>query len=343
VNILIFKVNQLGDNVVFLPVVQALRRLRPHWKVNILTSPLAAPLYVADIPEDRRTAIPTMEFRRLWKQPVKFLTLLSRIRKMRPDACLLADDQGYVAHWLARFSGAKIRIANFAPFLKHLPKLTATVPTPQAMRAPVIAWELGRALFKHFGAEDWPEHPPAPDLAHLSSGQQPVPRRVVIHPGASRAYQRWPIERHAELAARLAGQFDVHWIESPEIAPQPDVQGITRHRPADLAALVRLIASAELFIANNSGPMHIAFALGRPTVVVNGPSMRVWDPYWFPERMVMLRDCTLPCLPCDGYGSPAEICKNFAAPMACLLRWTTGEIERACRQWLDRWAAPRAI
>ena len=116
--------------------------------------------------------------------------------------------------------------------------------------------------------------------------------------------------------------------------------GVTRHRPADRAALVRLIASAELFIANNSGPMHLAFALGRPTVVVNGPTMRVWDPCWHPERMLMLRDRTLPCLPCDSYHGPVETCKNAAAPFTCLLRWTTDEVERACRQWLDRWATP---
>ena len=340
-NVLIFKVNQLGDNVVFLPVVQMLRRLRPQWKINILTSPLAGPLYAADVPDGSRIAVPTMEFRSLWKRPGNFLTLLSRIRKMRPDVCLITNDQGYVAHWLARFSGAKIRISNYAPFLKRLPKLTATVPTPRDMRAAVIGWELGRVLFAHTGADDWPEFPPAPDLSHLSGGQQPVPRRVVIHPGASRAYQRWPIERHAELAARLAGQFDVHWIESAEILKHLDLPGVTRHRPADLAALVRLIASAELFIGNNSGPMHLAFALGRPTVVVNGPTMRVWDPCWHPERMLMLRDRTLPCLPCDSYHGPVETCKNAAAALTCLLRWTTDEVERACRQWLDRWATPR--
>ena len=61
----------------------------------------------------------------------------------------------------------------------------------------------------------------------------------------------------------------------------------------------------------------------------------------FERAAAMLRDRTLPCLPCDSYHGPVETCKNAAAALTCLLRWTTDEVERACRQWLDRWATPR--
>ena len=48
-NLAIFKTNHLGDNVVFLPVVQTLRRLRPTWRITLLTAPHVAELYQAAI------------------------------------------------------------------------------------------------------------------------------------------------------------------------------------------------------------------------------------------------------------------------------------------------------
>lgn len=54
--LVIFKVNQLGDNVVFLPVVQALSAALPGWKIVVMTSPVAARLYEVTCPQvDVRT------------------------------------------------------------------------------------------------------------------------------------------------------------------------------------------------------------------------------------------------------------------------------------------------
>src|SRR5262245_17467722 len=101
--LLIFKVNQLGDNVVFLPVAQWLEKFLPGSKITILTSPTAAPLYESCAPNLRVLAEPTSEFNGAWKHPVTLVRLRRLVRECRPDACLVANDQSSVAHLLAWF------------------------------------------------------------------------------------------------------------------------------------------------------------------------------------------------------------------------------------------------
>ena len=137
---------------------------------------------------------------------------------------------------------------------------------------------------------------------------------------------------------RLAGKFEVHWIDPVEAAKAPLPTAIRRLQPANLQELVQTLRSASLLIANNSGPMNLACAMGIPAVVINGPSHYVWDPFWHPERFLMLRDTTLPCLPCDTETRLTGICTNTFHPLACLDRWSVNDLyERSC-EWMEKWA-----
>jgi ADP-heptose:LPS heptosyltransferase len=337
VKVAIFKVNQLGDNVIFLPVVQTLRRLYPAWELALFTSPTAAPLYSGLIAPDCLRAQQTADFNGAWKRPRRFLSLLAQVRHFRPDACLLANDQGNVAHLLARLSGAICRVGIKPAFLKFAPRLTVEVSPPVKMHAATLAWETGRALVRQIDRDGWPAQPPAPDLGHLTNGQSPIANRVVIHPGASQDYQRWPIERFAELARRLAARWEVCWIESAEVESRRIDAPIRRIRPSSILELTQTLASAELFVGNNSGPMNLVFAMGRPSVILNGPTTRLWDPFWYPERTLMLRDLSLSCLACDTIDRAVKVCHNSLAPMTCLRRWSVDQVEALCHHWLQRW------
>ena len=334
----IFKVNQLGDNVVFLPIVQTLRRLRPEWKLFVFTSPVAAELFSADLPPTQMLAMPTREFNGAWKHPLTLLRLSARARRENFDASLLANDQGNVAHFLARLAGGKVRVGAQPDFIKVSGGVTKIIALPPELKIAQANRELARALVRRIGGDvPWPETPPSPDLSHLAAGASPREGRIVIHPGASLAYKRWPPERFAALANRLAEKFEVLWIEQPEL-PAPDLtRAVTRVTPATLASFVRTMRTATLFIGNNSGPMNIASALGCPSVIISGPSHPVWDPMWFPERCLIFRDEALACLPCDSPERPVLTCQNAAAPMACMARWTVDEVHRRSVEWIERW------
>ena len=334
----IFKVNQLGDNVVFLPVVQALRRRFPDWKLFVFTSPLAAELFTADLPPEQMLVMPTREFNGAWRHPLSLARLAARARRERFDASLLAHDQGNVAHLLARLAGGKVRVGIRPDFIKVPGGLTDIVALSPELKIAQANWELARTLVQRIGGAEWAETPPAPDLSHLAGDAAPIDGRVVIHAGASLVYKRWFPERFQALANRLAEKFEVLWIEQPELGSLDLSAAVRRVAPSSLGALVKTLRTAGLFIGNNSGPMNIASALGCPSIIISGPSHPVWDPMWFPERMQILRDDALACLPCDGPIRPVSVCQNAASPLACMARWSVQEVyERSC-EWIARWS-----
>ena len=156
----------------------------------------------------------------------------------------------------------------------------------------------------------------------------------MIHAGASKDFQRWPSENFVSLANRLGKDHRVSWIRQTS----NDASGLDStvqiiDTPA-VADLVAVLASARLFIGNNSGPFQIASALGTSSVIINGPSSRCWDPFWFPERIMMLRDESVPCLPCEAYYAE---CRN-PRRMQCMNKWTVGAVETEARLWLDTWS-----
>jgi ADP-heptose:LPS heptosyltransferase len=141
-------------------------------------------------------------------------------------------------------------------------------------------------------------------LDRLGHGQRPV---CVIHTGAGSAAKRWPIEHWRELVGRLVVEADASVVlvgaegdrkrsaELLGILPWPNVSDWTGQLSlAELAALVEL---ASVFVGADSGPAHLAAALGAPTVVLfsGTNSVRQWQPRGLRVR-VLAHD--VPCGPC---------------------------------------------
>ncbi len=313
--LLVFKVNQLGDNVVFLPVVQSLVAAHPDWRIVVLTSTTAARLYEVCCPQVELRVFETARFNGAWRQPWHLMPMAAQLRRLKPDACLLGDDQGNVAHLLARLSGAKLCVG---PQTTHV-RLNALLHHHVAMEGKESVashnWRIARAKF------ELPENMPAPALSAFGSDNAGA---IVIHAGASREYQRWPLKNFIDLANRLAETHAVRWIaQGGETGLSDAVQQV---KTKTLDELVRVIAGAKVFVGNNSGPMHIASACGTPGVVLIGPSSPRWDPVWHRERFDLLREPRLSCQPCDLPTKPANRCLNLQAPMACLNRWSVDAV-----------------
>jgi ADP-heptose:LPS heptosyltransferase len=111
--------------------------------------------------------------------------------------------------------------------------------------------------------------------------------RIVIHPGAGKEANRWPVERFLDLARKLkdSNKQIVTILGETEIEKWPaDVMAQFEqfgevHRPATLLELLHEIASASLFIGNDSGPGHLAGFIGVRTISLFGPSDPLrWKP-----------------------------------------------------------------
>ncbi len=127
---------------------------------------------------------------------------------------------------------------------------------------------------------------------------------VVVHPGASAASRRWPAERFGLAADAIAAATDCQVVfcggadEAPLVARacaamrMPGVSLVGRLSLAELAAL---IAGAQVTLCNNSGPAHIAAAVGAPVVVVYALTNPQHTP-WKTRSRVLNHD--VPCRHC---------------------------------------------
>ena len=336
-NIGIFEVNQLGDNVVFLPVVQALRARFPDWRIFLATTPIAAPLYDAAVPPEQRLVSPLAEFNGAWKHPLRLARMIARVFSERLDGSIVADDQGNVAHLLALLAGGRVRAGMRRDYVKVPRALTHIVPFLPGKSPAIQNWEIARAAVRALGGGELDPFPPAPDLGHLLGDAVRKPKRIVIHPGASMEFKRWPAECFRELAVRLAADFEVIWIEQPDIGTVELPGSIARFVSASLQKLVHLLGTATLLVANNSGPMNLAVAIGTPAVILSGPSNPIWDPIWHTGKFLILRDKSVPCLPCESERHAVTGCSNLENPMACMKAWSVETVYLRTLEWAARW------
>jgi len=136
---------------------------------------------------------------------------------------------------------------------------------------------------------------------------------VALCPGSinSRA-KRWPAERYAQLADRLIDELGAQVLligSSAEAEVSREVSRQMRHQPlvltgqTELDKLVATLSLVDLLVTNDTGPAHIASALGRPTLVIFGPTnplaTRPFSPFGEIVREppdcapCMLRDCPI--------------------------------------------------
>lgn len=341
--VVLFKVNHLGDNVVFLPVVQELRRRFPSWRLTVVTAEPERPLYAGALPPERIWTAPSRTaFNHAWRRPWQFARWWLRLRLERPDAVLLSYDQSNAAHLLAKFSGARVRVGATLAFLRVRGSLTQVVNQTPAQKIADWNWAMARRLAEASGETGWPAFPPAPDLSHLAQGSSGAPHSgpVVIHAGARSVVRRWGAARMLEVARRLVEDgHPVIWIDRPDTGVTALPAGVTKITCDSLAELTSLLAGARLFLCNNSGPMHLANALGTPIVMISGASSYDWDPYWHRERTTLLRHPNLPCIACENSNLGTDICVNTAAPLACLDYWSVETVTAECRSRIKASAA----
>jgi heptosyltransferase-2 len=276
----------IGDFIRCHSVVKVLRARWPERPVDILTSTLCAPLLdympgvrqgiVWDLPRGR---LPLGEYR----------ALAERLR---------AEQYGTALVMLRTWKSA------LAPFLAGIPERVGFAGEARFLLLNDLRWGERRlermidrcgALALPKGAPlpaDWPLPElvvPAAELAAwrarngLAADGSPV---VALAPGAVGQGKRWPTAEFAGLARALAADGATIWVlggpqETP-LAAQIVEQAGPRARDLtgpDLRNAILALAAADLAVSNDSGLMHVAAAIGTPTVGIFGPtSPRLWAP-----------------------------------------------------------------
>jgi ADP-heptose:LPS heptosyltransferase len=165
---------------------------------------------------------------------------------------------------------------------------------------------------------------------------------IGIHVSGGRAIKQWEPARFAELASRLSRSRGATIVLTGGAADRPMVDTVAAGvEPAalidlagslDLPSLAAVLERLDVFVTGDTGPMHLAAAVGVPIVAVFGPS----DPARYAPRdpMHQVVRVDLPCSPCNRIRLPPERCVGHTPD--CLTGIDVEMVYRAAEGTLDR-------
>lgn len=295
--IAIIKLSSLGDVVHALPVARALRRALPSAHLTWVVEAREYAI-LRDHPDlDAVMPVDTRLWRRLIWRPAgarqvfgKVGRLRARIRRASFDVAI--DLQGLIKSGiLTAYTGAPVRIGFTAGRCRERwnALFTNRHVAPPASARHVVEQYL--ALLTPLGINPGPAefHVPVPAAAErrmeeylVKEGIKPGDRLVAINPGAGHPRKRWAVSRFGAVAERLAteagarllllwGPDEAHMAR--EISLALPGRSALLAPPTDLGELAALLKRCRLMIANDTGPLHLAAALGTPSLGLYGPTL----------------------------------------------------------------------
>ena len=265
-NILVRATNWVGDAVMSLPALRAIRERFPKARIAILAKPSVADLYARESFTDE---IMVYDLQSPWR--------MGRHLRSRQFDCAILLQNAFEAAWIAWLAKIPTRIGYKRDGRQLL--LTRAVDVPKPGEIPRHERFYYLELLRRAGLID---ALPASDVIKLQGRTAPVGRRVIgVSPGAAYGTaKRWIPERFAEAAGALAeargASIALFGTKSERALCDEVAQHLTGRQVTNyagettLAQFIDLAAACELFLTNDSGSMHIASALGVPTVAIFG-------------------------------------------------------------------------
>ena len=301
---LVVQTSFLGDTVLTTPLLAQLSNRGP---VDVVTTPASAALLAhhpavrAVIAYDKRGA--DRGLLGLWR-------LARRLRANGYDLALLAQGSWRSAA-LALLAGIPNRIGftTSAGRLLYSKRVPYRDDLHHAARLLMLARPNGR---EPTPAELRPSLAPgaterdAVDALLQHGGMRAGERLVAVAPGSVWGTKRWPY--YPELAVELAEDARVVVVGSAADAPLAAAIIAAAPGAIDATGRLSLLASAELIgrcgvlVTNDSAPMHLASAMGTPTVAIFGPTVPEFGFGPLAPRASVVGLDALPCRPCDRHG-----------------------------------------
>ena len=271
--LLIIKPSALGDICHSLPVLEYLHHRFSNSKIDWVCNKSFAEIlknhpFINEVIEfDRRASFP-------FKLSVAWVNLILKLRAGQYD--LVLDMQGLLrSAVMSLITGCKLRVGPFdaregaLTFYTHLTE--AVVPDTHAV---MRNWSFARL----FGANSLPGtgliKPNTPSIEAVDDLLTDFPRPFwVLAPGARWMTKRWPVGHFAEIGKRLVSNFGgtLLLVGAPdeirltdELSSRLNCAFLNLGGKTAIGLLTALLSIADLVVANDSGPLHLACSLGRP-------------------------------------------------------------------------------
>ena len=310
--ILLIKPSAIGDVVHALPILNLLRRRWPAAHIAWLVSTSCAGILDGHPQIDELILFDRARLAGAWKNPMRWLDVFRLARGLRRRHFdLVIDLQGlFRSGWLTWSTRAADRIglgdAREFAWLGYTRRTPRGPKERHAIERYLDAAEMlgcAREPVEFVFPTDDDDRRFVADLLATQSAAAGVDLRrgfAVLLPGTNWVTKRWPAEKFGELVETLR---DRHGLASL-VAGGPDASPLAAHIAGaidvtcktNLRQLVALLERAAVVITNDSGPMHIAAALGRPTVSLFGPTSPIrTDPFGKAAGVVRLDIACSPC------------------------------------------------
>jgi ADP-heptose:LPS heptosyltransferase len=339
-HILVIRRRYLGDIVLLGSFLRNLRLQWPEARIGVLTEPAYTPLLALNPDITGAIALPT----KLTAWP-KFLRKLRRARFTH----VFDLDNTQKTALLTRLTGASERHCfhlenvhrHFPGLYSHTTFVSAAAYSAQHITTtylamlvtagvPVVTREI-RLVPRpaDLTAIATLAGPPRPAIANRQS-------KILLHPGSRSPYRVWPAENFAALCDRIQDELNAQIFLVGGPAEQPMLAAIRAaarshlvvfDRPLPIGPFAALAAQFDLFLCHDSGPMHVAAAVGTPVVaLVGAQNITVWGPVGPHHRVLQAaQPCAAACV-APGKCSPGDSYKNL-----CVRRLTVPDAFAAVR------------
>jgi len=263
-SLLVLRRGGLGDTLLTIPLLRALRRAHPDTSLHF-----AGVREFAEVLHAHGAVDEVLSSEDVAAWSLATASGAAARRRLRRHSLIVADDPALA---VLRASGPEVRVLDLA------------VRT---------ADPFGLQLARSAGVEPrWPDDswlaPPRP---------QPVGGPVVLAPGSGGRHKCWPRERWVELAHSLGARGErIAVVVGPAEIERDDPRrwpwGASVTFVAEpVVGLAHTLRKARAFVGNDSGPSHLAACVGVPTIVLFGPTdPRVWSPVGGHVRVVAAGD-----------------------------------------------------
>jgi heptosyltransferase-2 len=337
--ILVCRTDRLGDVLLSTPVISALRRKYPDAYIAMLASSAVKEALESNSMLDKLFLLDKDKKHKSW---LAMLSLIREIRREKFDLAVVLHPtiRAHLAVYLAGIS-KRLGYQRKFPFLlthriRHLKQEGAKHESEYALD--MVKYLGIEPLDKQLFMPVKPEFEKWADEMFVREGLTARDKLLGIHPAASCASKIWPAERFAQVADMLADKYGFKVLILASASDKRIAQALQqhmRHRPVNLAGktsvgeLAAAIKRCRLFISNDSGPVHIATAVGVPVLSIFGRkqpglSPRRWAPIGLKDRFLHADAGCVVCL--------AHNCKNS---FACLKAVSVEDVVKTAEEMID--------
>ena len=331
-NILVIKLAMLGDTILLVPALRALRNKYPGSRITMMCSHVNETIVSDwDFVDDRVV----FNFGEILVKPWKFISTVIKLRRRCYDATIDFETWPRIIPVIAFLTGARIRAGFRVPGQMRHYLFTHPVTHVKGRHELLCFSDLVGAL----GAE---VRDTSLELRIENGDREKVGRMlnlegigeeedyVIVHPGAGvhGYYRQWFEDRYAEVADHIIGKHGKKVVLTGTRADGrivAKVAGCMKNSPVNMAMrtslkeLFALVERAKFVVCANTGILHIATAAGTPVIAIHGPTdPGKWGP-WGEGNVVVRED--MDCSPCSYLGFEYGCSRR-----TCLERVTVKEV-----------------